>query len=125
MATKSNKPNKNLVIALASIIAVLVIGGIVAVVAINSNNTPKEQPKTAQDAATEARNNYIDAVVSQVKIKADMYKTNHGKYAPKLTYFIDDPSYLDEYNVVYTATDDGFTITYTVADGSTRTLYND
>lgn len=125
MANKSNKPNRNLVIVLASIIAVLVIGGIVAVVAINSNNTPKEQQKTVQDAAMEAKNDYIDAVVAQVKIKADLYANEHGKYAPSLKYFIDDPSYLDQYNVVYTATDDGFTITYTVADGSTRTLTND
>lgn len=125
MAKKTNKPNKNLVIALASIIAVLVIGGIVAVVAINSNNAPKEQPKTAQDAAKEAENNRIDAIVAQVKYKADLYQINRGKYAPSLRYFIDDPSYLDEYNVVYTATDDGYTITYTLPDGTTKTLTND
>lgn len=125
MTKKAGKPNRNLVIVLASIVAVLVIGGIVAVVAINSNNTPKEETVTAEDLMREAENERIDAIVTQVKLKADIYAANHGKYAPNLRYFIDDPSYLDQYNVVYTATDDGFTITYTVADGSTRTLTND
>ena len=125
MTQKTDKPNKNLVIILASIIAVLIIGGIITVVAINSNNTSKEQPKTAQDLITEAENSRIDAIVEQVKIKADLYKINHGKYASKLSYFIDDPNYLDEYNVVYAATNNGFTITYKLADGTTKTLTND
>ena len=52
MTKKAGKPNRNLVIVLASIVAVLVIGGIVAVVAINSNNTPKEETVTAEDSQT-------------------------------------------------------------------------
>lgn len=122
----AKKQNKTTITILAIVLVVIVVVGI-AFLAIASNGSKNKQTSyTVEDSINESEQNRIDAIVEQVKLKAEIHKEEHGYYPYSLRDFIQDPSYLDEYNVVYTRLDDGggFTITYSGPSGQ-KTLYSD
>ena len=119
-AQNKHMPTTTKVLIGVGAVAVVMVGVVLWASAVVSNAEVEKDYITPEELAQQTQQNKLDAVVSQLKPMAELYRIDYGHYPYRLEDFVKDPDNLREtvpdLSYIYNS-DDSFTITYTDLDG--------